>query len=116
MPCSSQRIEVITASNGDEALKLIQEAKPHLVFLDIKMPGMSGIDVLKEAKQIDPTVKIIMISAVEDDECVKEAKSLGASDYVTKPFSLNYLEDQVLEKVNCQLYEELRKEVEEKRP
>ncbi|MBN1794706.1 MAG: response regulator [Candidatus Omnitrophica bacterium] len=107
--------DVIIANNGDEAVLKIKQERPHLVFLDVKMPGISGIEVLRHAKELDESIKVIMITAVEEEEVVCEARSLGASDYVTKPFSLEYLEGTVLAKLNAQLYEELRASNEELR-
>jgi putative nucleotidyltransferase with HDIG domain len=66
------------------------------------------MEVLKVARQVDATMKIIIITAIEDEETVQQAKQLGASDYVIKPFSLEYLKDEVLTKVSSSLYEDLR--------
>ncbi len=105
--------DVSIANNGEHALEIIERDRPHLVFLDVKMPGISGLEVLRRAKQMDSSMKAIMVTAVEDDETMAEARALGAIDYVTKPFSLEYLEDIVLTKINSQLYEELRRSNEE---
>lgn len=84
--------EVIKATDGKEALEKVKSEKPDLVFLDIRMPQMSGIEVLKEIKKINKTVPVIMATVVKDEESAKNAIKLGATDYVTKPFSFDYLE------------------------
>ena len=94
------------AHDGKTALSCIREERPHLVFLDLHMPGLNGLDVLQEAKALDATIKVIIITAVEDEATIKKARSLGASDYVIKPFSLEYLKEEVLLKVSTSLYEE----------
>jgi response regulator RpfG family c-di-GMP phosphodiesterase len=109
-----QNYEVYTASNGEDALNLIKNSRPHLVFLDIGLPGMSGIDVLARIKEFDSTIKVIMVTAIRDKQKIEEANRLGASDYVIKPFSFEYMQKVALGKVHTQLFEDLRKEVQEK--
>lgn len=99
---------VLVAHDGKEALACIQRERPHLVFLDLHMPGLNGLDVLREARKVDALMKIIVITAIEDEETIAKAKALGATDYVIKPFSLEYLKDEVLGKVSTSLYEDLR--------
>ncbi len=99
---------VILASDGASALATIKEERPHIVFLDLHMPGLNGLDVLKEAVLFDETIKVIVITAIEDQETIEEAKRMGAADYVIKPFSLEYLKEEVLLKVSTSLYEDLR--------
>ncbi|MFW6134258.1 MAG: response regulator [Elusimicrobiota bacterium] len=96
--------------DGRSALKYIENKRPHLVFLDIGLPDISGIEVLKKIKEIDETIKVIMITAYEGNEKMREAKKLGASEYIRKPFELEYLREEGLKKVQRQLFEELRKE------
>jgi putative two-component system response regulator len=100
--------EVLVAHDGKEALSTIRHERPHLVFLDLHMPGLNGLDVLKEARKLDGTMKVIIITATEDEEAIRTARSLGVSDYVIKPFSLEYLKEEVLSKVSISLYEDLR--------
>ncbi len=105
---SERGFNVLLAHDGKAALSCIREERPHLVFLDLHMPGVSGLDLLREAKTVDETMKVIVITAIEDDETIERAKLLGASDYVIKPFSLDYLKEEVLAKVSTSLYEDLR--------
>ena len=66
--------DVRLAHDGKAALSCIREERPHLVFLDLHMPGLDGLDVLKEARRVDETIKVIIITAVEDEEIIRKAK------------------------------------------
>lgn len=81
------------AETGVGCLELIRRFIPDLIFLDLVMPGKSGLDVIKEAKQIWPEIKIIACSTLDDPELMKRAISLGADEYLTKPFT----KDQIVE-------------------
>lgn len=96
---TSKGYEVATALNGLEALAKVREMKPDIVLLDIIMPGMGGIDTLKEIKKIDPTIAVIMVTAVVDEELANRAVKLGAFDYITKPINIDYLETCVMVKM-----------------
>jgi len=91
--------EVHTSLSGQEALDLIPKVKPHVVLLDVHMPGMDGIAVLKRIKEQHPQMKVIMVTALETREKIEEAVRFGADNYITKPLSLEYLEKDVREKV-----------------
>ena len=94
--------EVSIALNGKEAIKEVEKEQPQIVFLDIRLPGEDGISVLKTIKKIDKKICVIMITAIKDDEIGKKCLDLGASDYITKPLSLEYLEDILRVKLlNC---------------
>ena len=95
--------EVFTANDGESALAIVKEKQPNIILLDIKMPGLSGITVLQKIKDIDKKIKVIMMTAVKDEEMVKLAMEYGASDYITKPFNLGYLEAEVMPKILKQL-------------
>jgi two-component system, chemotaxis family, chemotaxis protein CheY len=75
--------EVLEAENGSQALEMVESQQPDLLLLDIIMPEVDGIDVLKK---VGKTQKVIVISAVGQDKMVEEAKDLGAIDYIVKPF------------------------------
>ena len=96
---SRKGYDVYTASDGSGGIAKVKEIKPHIVLLDILMPGMDGIDTLKEIRRIDPRVGVIMITGVLDGELGKRAMELGASDYITKPLNLHYLETAVMVKM-----------------
>ena len=78
---------VVTAANGQEALEKVSQLKIELVLLDIKMPGMSGIEVLRQLTTNWPETCVVMATAVADAETAVEAMKLGAYDYITKPFN-----------------------------
>src|ERR1035438_7597995 len=80
--------EVFTALSGEDGLKVFQEEKPDLVLLDIVLPGIDGVDVLRQIKQSNPTAIVIMMSAYHLVERAVEAMKLGAFDYLVKPFHL----------------------------
>ncbi len=84
--------EVIKATSGKEAIGLVKTEKPNLVFLDIRMPVMDGMEVLKQIKEIDRSITVIMVTVLKDEKTAKNALKLGAYDYVTKPLGLDYLE------------------------
>lgn len=90
--------EVMTASNGDEALTIAKKEHPALVLLDIKMQGMDGLAALKHLREIDRNQKVVMVTALEDRDKMDEARRLGACEYITKPLILDHLED-VVEKL-----------------
>ena len=96
---TSKGYEVDTALNGAEALAKVKEKKPDIVLLDIMMPGIGGIDTLKEIKKIDPRIAVIMVTAVIDEELANRAVKLGAFDYITKPIDIDYLETCVMVKM-----------------
>lgn len=87
---------VMTAASGEEALLSIKTQKPQLVLCDIRMSGMDGLMVLKKILEIDPTIKVVMLSAIQDEDIVAEAFKEGAADYLIKPCSLKKLDALVL--------------------
>jgi len=80
------------AASGEQALAQIKAEKVQLVFLDKRMPDMDGLAVLKEIRGLDSTIKVVMMTAVEDDEIITESENLGACDYIFKPFRLESIE------------------------
>ena len=78
----------LTAQNGEEALARFRENHPDLVIMDIKMPGRSGIEILREIKSIDPRSLVIMMTAYGTTETAIEAMKYGAFDYILKPFPI----------------------------
>ncbi len=88
--------DVKDISSGDQAVMEIKIDKPSLVLLDERMPGMDGLVALKKIKEIDAAVKVVMLTAIEDEDIIKEAIGLGALDYITKPCDLEKLEALIL--------------------
>lgn len=91
--------EVDTAIDGETTIKKVKEFNPNVVLLDIMMPGMGGIETLKEIKKIDPSIGVIMVTAAIDEDLAKRALEIGAFEYITKPINLHYLENVVLVKM-----------------
>lgn len=79
------------AKDGDEAVKFIQSNNCDVMLLDIKMPKKGGIAVIKESKEINPKVDILVVSAWVSDEVAEEAMRLGATDYAVKPLDLRVI-------------------------
>ncbi len=77
---------IYEASNGVEAITLYQEIRPDVVTMDITMPDMDGLEALKRLKQIDPGAKVIMCSAMGQQDKVVTAIQNGAIDFIAKPF------------------------------
>ncbi len=84
----SEGYECHTAADAYEALELMEANIADLVLSDIMMPGMSGVDLLKEINERSPDTAVILVTAVSDTQTAINAMKLGASDYVTKPFNL----------------------------
>jgi DNA-binding NtrC family response regulator len=81
-----------TAMNGADALTAVLRARPDVVLLDINMPRMNGVEVLKDIKQIDDSITVIMVTANEQVQLAAEALKSGAFGYVPKPFDFRYLD------------------------
>lgn len=82
---------VLTSLDPEEGLVSVDKEKPDCVLLDIKMPKMDGIDVLSRIKEIDKKIGVIMITGYGNIETAMESMKLGAFDYVTKPFELEFV-------------------------
>jgi len=89
---SQRGYAVATATSGEEGISKFAVMKPDLVLLDIRMPDIDGLQVLKQIKQSDPQTGTIMITAIKDSDTVKQALTMGVNDYIVKPIDLNHLE------------------------
>jgi two-component system, NtrC family, response regulator PilR len=99
--------EVLLAENGRSAIALLEREPVDLLISDIKMPDLSGVDVLRAAKKIDRDILGIMITAFASTDTAVEAMRLGACDYISKPFDVDLLKMKVREKIeNRQLKQE----------
>jgi len=85
------------ASDGQEGVELYQQLKPDLVFLDVVMPRMSGIEALKQIRAIDPEAKVIMLTSMSDIDSVTECRKAGAIAYILKPFEADKIK-QIVDK------------------
>ncbi len=79
---------VYTAANGYEGIQKAKDLKPNLILMDMKMPGMDGIETLQELKHLNQADKVIMMTAYGELGLVQVAQELGAYAYVTKPFDI----------------------------
>ena len=91
--------EVLLAENGRMALAALARGQVDLLISDIKMPDMSGVEVLRNAKQADPSLAAIMMTAFASTDTAVEAMRLGACDYLVKPFDVDELKLKVREKL-----------------
>lgn len=87
---------IAEAKDGEEAVAMFKEKNPDLVLLDITMAKKNGLEALAEIMQANPEAKVIMCTAIGQQQTVMEALSLGAADYVIKPFQKDKLIEAVL--------------------
>ncbi len=107
-----ERYNVLLAASGESALKKLVDEKVDLAYLDIRMPGMDGMEALKRMMEIDNDLTVVMITAVNDVQKASEAIKLGAKDYIVKPFNVDDIQrmtEKILKK------NELKKEAKEVR-
>ena len=86
---SSKGFSVVSAFSGEEALARLKEDSADVILLDILLPGLSGIEVLKRAKNLNPRAQIVMVTSLDQDDLREQARRYGACDYVTKPFDFS---------------------------
>jgi len=84
--------DVVSAENGEDAVKIVEKENVKLILLDVMLPGMNGVEVLRKIKAINKDISVIMITGYPDEEKAKEAIREGVYDYIIKPFDLFYLE------------------------
>jgi len=89
-------VDTFTATNGLDAIKIMDERHIDVVILDVKMPGLDGVEVLRKTKQRHPLVEVIMLTGHASAQSAVEGLKLGAFDYVMKPCDISDL----MEKVN----------------
>jgi len=92
----SRSYQVFTTAEGMDALEIIKRERPALVFLDIKMPGLSGLDVLRMVKDAGLNPVIWMLTGEEDLDVALKTLKMGASGYLTKPFEIQKIRDIVV--------------------
>lgn len=89
--------EVEMAGNGKEALQILEKFDPDLILMDMKMPGMNGIDTLRQIRSFNKEVGVIMMTAYGDAQNMEQARDLGVLYYMSKPFDLFEMRDRVRE-------------------
>jgi len=92
---NSEGYHTTQASNGKVALEIVRSERPDLVLLDMKIPGMDGLEILKHIKAIDPTITVIMMTAYGELDMINQATELGAVKHFTKPFDIDELRIEV---------------------
>ena len=106
---TQEGLDVVTAENGYKAIELAQQDKFALVFLDLRMPGMDGVETLKAIKKISPETAYIMMSGYAVDDMMREAKAEGAIMMLEKPFEFaplaSFLKDYVANRTTSGLHE-----------
>lgn len=97
---SERELTVFAAGSGEEALEIVAKEQPGVILLDIMMPGMDGLSVLEIIRKQYPKTAVIMITALNDEVRIAKAKKLGAFNYILKPFSLGYLETELMKLIS----------------
>lgn len=87
--------DFVEGEDGERAVELYKSEKPDLLIMDITMPNKDGIEALREIKGLDPAAKVVMCSAMGQESMVMEAITLGAMDFIVKPFK----EDRIVQTV-----------------
>jgi PAS domain S-box-containing protein len=87
------RYQVSTASGAEEALAVLPGLRPDVIFMDVKMPHMDGVQLLERVKALDPAVEVVMITAYASLDTVQRAMRFGAMDYLVKPFAPRELQE-----------------------
>src|SRR5437867_6976041 len=91
----SRRYAVDTAASGADAVEAVRRSRPDLILLDIRLPDLNGLEVLKLIQGIDARIPVIMITGRRDPSAAAEAMQSGAFAYISKPFNLAYIENVV---------------------
>lgn len=100
---------VYTAVNEEAAMAAVKKERPQLVLLDIRMGAESGLDILPKIKEFDKNIKVIMLTALEDEDNIRQAKSLGADDYMVKPLTADYLKNVIYQKLSYLIHRDKSK-------
>ena len=87
-----ENFEVLEAASGEDALPHVTTWRPDMVLLDMMMAGIGGLETLRRIKSMRPDTRVIMVTAVDDLDVARSALAAGAADYVTKPFTFQYLD------------------------
>lgn len=93
-------LDVLTSTEPEEALRIVEERRPRIVICDLVMPKLSGIEVLERIVKIDPTIEVILLTGHYSPESAVEAIQKGACDYLTKPVAPNRLRERVDQLLN----------------
>ncbi len=94
---------ILEAGNGEDAIQLFNATKPDLITMDITMDLKNGVDAAKEILKTDPTAKIIMVTALGQENLLKECISAGVQDFIVKPFSAERIQAAVSKVLNIKI-------------
>lgn len=97
--------KVFAATSGKQGIEILNKEKPNIMILDILMPEIDGIEVLREVKKINPKTRVVMLTAVDDLKTKNIALGLGACDYLTKPYSFDQV-DKTIRKIIADICKE----------
>jgi two-component system OmpR family response regulator len=86
-----RKVDITDVASGNEAIELVKQKSFDVAVIDVKMPAIDGIEILKQVKQIQPTMEIVMLTGHASIESGMEAMKLGAYDYVMKPCDIDEL-------------------------
>lgn len=92
---AEEGFEVFSAGSGKEGIELLETQKPDLLLLDMKLPDISGLEILKISKEISPSTKVIVNTGYVDQFIIDEAERLGRDAFLQKPFNLLFLKDEI---------------------
>ncbi|MBM7714472.1 response regulator [Siminovitchia sp. FSL H7-0308] len=92
--------EIYQAANGLQALHVMKQHAPDLVLLDIKIPGMDGLEILKKMKEINPEIRVIIMTAYGELDMIEKTKKLGALAHFSKPFDIEEIRTAVKQYVS----------------
>jgi DNA-binding response OmpR family regulator len=84
--------QVCVADDGKSAIEACKNFSPHVMLLDMVLPDLGGMDILRKIREMDSSVKVVMVSGMQDLQIARDAKLLGAVDFITKPFDLRTLD------------------------
>jgi DNA-binding NtrC family response regulator len=87
--------DVRTASNGLEAMALFHASPPDIVLLDLRIPGMDGLEILSNIKKFDPSIEVLMLTGHGDRESVQKGMQTGALEYIMKPIDIDELTSKI---------------------
>lgn len=96
-------IATTVANDGEAGLRAVAENKPHIVVLDVMMPGLKGVDVLRRIKEIDPRIQVILLTGQGTTRDGIDGMRFGAFDYMMKPINIDALIEKMAEAINSTL-------------
>lgn len=91
--------DTFQAANGIQALEIVKEHSPDLVLLDMKIPGMDGIEILERMKEVEQDIRVIIMTAYGELDMIQKAKDLGALTHFSKPFDIEDIRRAVKERI-----------------